>query len=218
MLKAVAMAMPIYTMSCFRLNSKLCREISSKMVNYWWGEAEGKEKMHCIGWKKMTKDKEAGGLGFKDLQMFNKALLAKQVWKLITQPNLLVSKVLKEKYYPKQSLFNCKVPNNASWIWKSISPVRMEVLEGIRRRIGNGRGTRIWEDIWIPNRPDEKPTTAKPQECQLKQVSELITNSRWNRVLIFKTFCLQDAESIMSIPISVTGRKDSYYWIHAQNG
>ena len=129
MLKAVAMAMPIYTMSCFRLNSKLCREISSKMVNYWWGEAEGKEKMHCIGWKKMTKDKEAGVLGFKDLQMFNKAILAKQVWKLITQPNLLVSKVLNEKYYSKQSLFNCKVPNNASWIWKSISAVMAEEQE-----------------------------------------------------------------------------------------
>ena len=65
----------------------------------------------------MTAKRSNGGMGFKDLKLFNKALLAKQIWKLITQPNLLVSRVLKEKYYPKQSIFNCKVPQNASWIW-----------------------------------------------------------------------------------------------------
>ena len=104
MLKAVAMAMPTYTMSCFKLHTKLCRELSSKMADYWWGDNDGKKKIHWIGWKKMAAKRSKGGLGFKDLQLFNKALLAKQVWKLITQPNLLVSKVLKEKYYPKLSV------------------------------------------------------------------------------------------------------------------
>ncbi|XP_027122249.1 uncharacterized protein [Coffea arabica] len=66
----------------------------------------------------------------------------------------------------------------------------MDVLEGIRRRIGNGRGTRIWEDKWIPNRPNGKLTTNKPHGCQLKQVSDLPT----------------------------AGKQDSYYWIHAQKG
>nr|XP_027062915.1 uncharacterized protein LOC113689326 [Coffea arabica] len=125
----------------------------------------------------MAAKRSKGGLGFKDLQLFNKALLAKQVWKLITQPNLLVSKVLKEKYYPKLSVFNSKVPQNASWIWRSLSG-----------------------------------------GCQLKLVSELIRNNRWNRALIFKTFNHQDAARILTIPISVTRIEGSYYWAHNQNG
>ena len=47
MLKAVAMAMPTYTMSCFRLSSKMCRDISAKMADYWWGRQ--KERKGCIG-------------------------------------------------------------------------------------------------------------------------------------------------------------------------
>lgn len=45
MIKAVAMAMPTYTMSCFRLTNKICKEISSKMADYWWGDADGKKKV-----------------------------------------------------------------------------------------------------------------------------------------------------------------------------
>lgn len=218
MLKAVAMAMPTYTMSCFRLPTKLCRDISAKMADYWWGESEGKKKMHWIGWRKMTEKKSTGGMGFRDLQKFNKALLAKQVWRLITQPNLLVSKVLKAKYYPKESIFNCNVPRNASWLWQSLSTAIEDVQIGSRRKVGNGKSTRIWEDNWIPDRPFGKPTSAKPQGCHLQFVSELMINSRWNTVLILRVFNSQDAERILKIPISLTGKEDSYYWMHSQNG
>ncbi|XP_071903090.1 uncharacterized protein [Coffea arabica] len=218
MLKAVAMAMPTYNMSCFRLSSKMCREISAKMADYWWGETERKKMMHWIGWKKMTKSKSKGGMGFKDLQGFNRALLGKQVWKLLTQPNLLVSRVLKKKYYPRQSLFTSKVPQNASWIWQSLAEVRKDVQKGIRRKIGNGKATSIWEDCWIPDSKSGKPTTQRPPGCQLKHVSDLIINNRWNAVLIFRIFSQQDAERILRIPISFIGKEDGHYWIHSQTG
>ncbi|XP_027150096.1 uncharacterized protein LOC113750299 [Coffea eugenioides] len=48
MLKLVTMAVPIYAMSCFKLPRKLCKDLSSTMANYWWGEANGKNKMHWI--------------------------------------------------------------------------------------------------------------------------------------------------------------------------
>lgn len=50
----------------------------------------------------MSKDR--GGLGFLDLYGFNIALLGKHVWKCITKPNALVSRVLKARYSP-----NCNI-------------------------------------------------------------------------------------------------------------
>ena len=56
MLKAVSMAMPTYAMSCFKLPRKLCKDITASMASYWWGETNGKNKLHWLSWKKLTLD------------------------------------------------------------------------------------------------------------------------------------------------------------------
>lgn len=49
-----------------------------------------------------------GGMGFRDLESFNLALLAKQVWRLLFEPDSLWSRVLRAKYYPNGKLLNAK--------------------------------------------------------------------------------------------------------------
>lgn len=169
---------------------------------------------------KWHKRRSGGGLGFKEIQKFNNALLAKQVWRIFSSPNLLVSKVLKAKYFHKESIFQCKVPRNASWIWQSFMSSRKPVEEGSWKKVGNGKSIRIWEDRWIPSSSDGKVTTVRPDCAGPVMVDELIDGFRWNANLIFRTFCNQDAMKILQIPISLTGRDDSNsnYWKLSGNG
>ena len=41
-----------------------------------------------------------GGMGFRDMTLFNKVMLGKQGWRLLTRPDALCSRVLKGKYFP----------------------------------------------------------------------------------------------------------------------
>lgn len=55
-----------------------------------------------------------GGLGFKVLEHFNMALLAKQIWCIMQEENNLPNRVYKLKYFPQSHLFEAKLGNNPS--------------------------------------------------------------------------------------------------------
>ncbi|XP_071905812.1 uncharacterized protein [Coffea arabica] len=218
LLKAVVMAMPTYVMSCFKLSRRLCKDICALMANFWWGEANGKNKMHWLSWERMAMAKSAGGLGFKDIEAFNQVLLGKQVWRILTKPNLLVSKVLKSRYSPQESILQCSLPKNVSWIWQGLMGARSLINAGMIRRIGNGRSTNIWSHKWIPDTDTGKPTTRRGNHCELEKVEELISQHRWNRNIIFRYFNRNDAQKILAIPLSLADREDSFYWQPKEGG
>jgi hypothetical protein len=53
LVKSVLQAVPAYTMSCFQLSKKLCKQLSSISSNFWWGDKDGHKKVHWIAWERM---------------------------------------------------------------------------------------------------------------------------------------------------------------------
>ena len=54
-----------------------------------------------------------GGMGFKDLVKFNEAMLAKQVWGLLTDHSSLYYRVFKAKYFSNGSVFEAKMASGS---------------------------------------------------------------------------------------------------------
>ncbi|XP_027076038.1 uncharacterized mitochondrial protein AtMg00310-like [Coffea arabica] len=98
LIKSVILAIPNYAMACFKLPKGLCVDICKSIANFWWDSNEQEKKLHWISWKKLADVKGKDGLGFRDLEAFHKALLAKQLWRIICYPNQLMSKVIRGKY------------------------------------------------------------------------------------------------------------------------
>jgi hypothetical protein len=76
LIKSVAQAIPVYSMACFRLSRGLCEHINSLIRQFWWGSKNGKRKPCWVSWEVMTRPKHLGGLGFRDIELFNLSLLA----------------------------------------------------------------------------------------------------------------------------------------------
>nr|DAD46191.1 TPA_asm: hypothetical protein HUJ06_004421 [Nelumbo nucifera] len=114
LIKYVAQAVPSYCMSTFMIPVSLSKELERMMNSFWWGNSNSNE----------------GGMGFRDMQPFNLEMLAKQGWNIISNPNALVCRVFKAKYFPRGNFLHSHI-----------------VLEkGCRWRIGNGQHIRVWDD------------------------------------------------------------------------
>lgn len=95
LIKSVALAMPVYAISCFKLPQGIISEIESLLMNFWWEKNSKQRGIPWIAWKKLQYSKKEGGLGFRDLAKFNDALLAKQAWRIIQHPHSLFAKIMK---------------------------------------------------------------------------------------------------------------------------
>ena len=72
--------------------------------NSLWGSSETTRKIHWIGWQKVTKPKEEGGLGLQEVKGRNTALLAKLNWRFHIEEDALWVRVLKRKYCSNRRL------------------------------------------------------------------------------------------------------------------
>jgi hypothetical protein len=82
--------------------------------------------------------KSQGGMGFRDLESFNKALLAKQCWRILQNPESLVAKIFKAKYFPRGMILTAQLGRRPSYVWKSLWAAQDLLKTGIKWRVGNG--------------------------------------------------------------------------------
>jgi hypothetical protein len=78
LLKPVVQVIPTYAIFVFKVPTKICKGIIDPMSQFWWGDEDNQKRMHWMAWWKMCVPKDQGCMGFRDINCFNLALLAKQ--------------------------------------------------------------------------------------------------------------------------------------------
>lgn len=175
--------------------------------------------MHWLSWKKLATPKEVGGMGFRDLEAFNLALLGKHGWRFMLHPESLCSRVMKTRYFPDSDFMAATIPKTASPIWRAIVAGRKALELGLIKRVGDGSTISIWEDKWIPDTISMAPMV-KPANTSLVLVNELIdqVNWTWRHDLVRATFLAPDAQAILNIPLRNGGGEDFQAWAFESTG
>ncbi|XP_073041839.1 uncharacterized mitochondrial protein AtMg00310-like [Primulina eburnea] len=150
LIKSVLQSIPTFAMSCFRIPKSVCEEIERESSNFWWGVDAGKKRMHWKSWAALCKPKCMGGLGFRQLETFNQALLAKQIWRIISEPESLVARVLKGRYFRHQDIMEADLGSNPSSIWRALMWSMPLLAEGLCWKVGDGARINTFKDIWLP--------------------------------------------------------------------
>lgn len=165
----------------------------------------------------MCEPKCFGGMGFKDLAVFNDALLGRQSWRLVHGDGSLLGKVMKAKYYPNSSFLEASLGYSSSYSWLGVWSSKALVKEGLIWRVGNGSNINIWRDPWVA---DEEGRFIISNEVEdVTQVSDLIDfeTMSWNVELISSIFNTRDKHCILSIPLSERGPSDTLTWAYSND-
>ncbi|XP_013624915.1 PREDICTED: uncharacterized protein LOC106331124 [Brassica oleracea var. oleracea] len=219
-IKSVAQAIPTYVMSCYLLPIEICNKLSATVACFWWGTRNNNRGLHWVAWDKICVPLEEGGLGFRNFRDFNLALLAKQVWRLLTRPNSLLARVLKGRYYRHSNPLTTAKANNPSFGWNSLMAAKHVLQDGLRRTIGSGAETRVWDDLWIPDTPARPAIPRSANFDKGLKVHHLIDFERkeWNIQLVNEFIAATDVPKVLSIKVSRTGRRDDYTWSFTSSG
>ncbi|XP_024155755.1 uncharacterized mitochondrial protein AtMg00310-like [Rosa chinensis] len=149
LIKYVAQTVPTFPMHCFKFPTTPCKELDAMMANFWWGQKKDENKIYWRSWDFLGQPKDRGGLGFRNLSEFNTLVLAKQVWRLHSNPTSFCAQILKEIYYPYSDILNAGKGSRASWAWSSLLDGKNIIVDEARWQVGNGELINIWVDKWI---------------------------------------------------------------------
>jgi hypothetical protein len=145
-------------------------------------------------------------------------MLAKQTWRLITEPESLRAQVLQVKYYPHGDILKAGPKAGSSFTWQSIFAGVATFKRGYVWRVGNGEKINIWQDPWIPSSPDRKIITPRGASIYTK-VSDLIdpVSERWYEEVLRSLLSPVDVR-ILQIPLHNKGFEDFVAWGFTKHG
>lgn len=109
-------------MGCFVLPKKITSRINAIQRDFWWGKHTNSKGIYIKSNDLLCKPIELGGLGFKEASKVNRAMVSKIAWRIVSNPDNLCTKILKDKYL-KTGFLQANNKDKSSWIWNCIYKV-----------------------------------------------------------------------------------------------
>ena len=152
LIQSVLTSIPIYFFSFFRVPQSVVDKLVKIQRRFLWGGDSDQNKIAWIRRETMCLPKERRGLGIKDINTFNLALLSKWKWHLLPNQGELWAKVVESKYGGWRVLEEAgRAANESAWRMDLKRVVHHSyqgrvLQDGFRWKVGVGDRIKFWED------------------------------------------------------------------------
>uniref|UniRef100_A0A8I6X924 Uncharacterized protein n=1 Tax=Hordeum vulgare subsp. vulgare TaxID=112509 RepID=A0A8I6X924_HORVV len=153
LINSVLTSLPMFLLSFFEIPKGVRKRLDFYRSRFFWQSDENNKKYRLARWDMICRPKDQGGLGIENLEVKNKCLLSKWLYRLSTQTEGMWIQILRNKYLNTRTLAEATIRPNDSPFWKGLMRIKCSFFQRVKFMVGEGTSTRFWEDTWLGSTP-----------------------------------------------------------------
>lgn len=138
MIRLVLQTLPVYYMATVKIPSGVIKTITALIRKFFWGKMDKSRYLAYVAWEEITNPIHMGGLGLRNLELTNEALLMKSLWKIASGNEAQWVNIVIAKYIPRSNLWQSKREYKCSAFWCGIMKLKHKLLPLLMWQLGNG--------------------------------------------------------------------------------
>jgi hypothetical protein len=152
LLNSVLYSLQVYWSSMFILPRKVIKEINPKFNRFLWNGKDESSARAKIAWDEICLPKKEGGLGLKNLDVWNVSSMMRHIWSLFARSGSIWVAWVHAYLLKGKSFWSVSIPQNCSWCWRKLLKMRNLARGFLKFEVGDGRNIHLWFDHWHPLR------------------------------------------------------------------
>lgn len=198
--------------TAFILPIKVTRSVEQKCKSFLWkGDATGSRGGAKVNWSVVCLSRVKGGLGIKDLGVWNKACSLKLIWLLLRRAGSLWIAWLAAYVIKGRSFWDVHVPSFCSYAWWKLFKLRHIAYPLFKVQIGDGHSALFWMDNWHVKSPLDVCFKNKHGLSPYLTVAEAVRDTHW-QLQPFRDRCSWELQSILRGIHLSTSKPDVVLW------
>lgn len=129
------------------------KKVQSMLAQFIWAGNLSSRCVHKVSWQDCAFPKDEGGLGVKNLAIWNDSAILFQLWRVVTHEDSLWISWLYMYELRDKGFWTMNIPAKCSWTWKKILQLRNLALRFISYSPGEQSRFLLWHDPWLQGKP-----------------------------------------------------------------
>jgi hypothetical protein len=152
LINSVLSNLSMFMLSFFEVSRGVLERLDYYRSRFFWQSDGHKRKYRLTKWSVLCTPKDQGGLGILYLNLQNKCLLSKWVFKLIHE-DVIWQRLLRNKYLRHKTITQVEYMPGDSPFCSGLMKIKNDLLRMGKFTVSDGSQTRFWEDAGLDNTP-----------------------------------------------------------------